>query len=426
MSIAQLVSAGVPGAEDWSSEDEWVPRFRVGEWIDKGFDWLEKHFEFLFEWIRLRIDDLIDFIAARLTTADDFFGFVPGEIWLVLVLAVIAIVAFGRRNFPLLGATVVVAVVAIAIGADHWPMMVAATFALIAWAVKDVILGLVSLVLMAFIISVDQWANAMESLAMVLTAVAIALVIGIPLGVLAAMFDGVSKVVRPILDLMQTMPAMVWLLPVLFLFSLSSTAGVVATIIFCLPPGVRLAELGIRQVDPEVVEAGQAFGGSRGQILGGIQLPLATPTIMAGVNQVIMLALSMVVIAGLVGAGGLGGQVTSAMSTVDIALGFEAGLSVVALAIYLDRVTAALSDPGARTKRSRRGGGRTPVVTDGGDGPSEPTTDPARSDESAATTQAEALTPAGRSTTGSATTETPREPEPALKPSDPKRSNRDH
>jgi glycine betaine/proline transport system permease protein len=138
------------------------------------------------------------------------------------------------------------------------------------------------------------------------------------------------------------MPAFVWLVPVVTLFSIGVVPGVVATIIFALPPGVRLTELGIRNVDSEVVEAANAFGATPRQTLFGVQLPLAMPTIMAGVNQVIMLALSMAVIAGLVGAEGLGGEVTEAIATLNIGLGFEAGLSVVMLAIYLDRVTASI------------------------------------------------------------------------------------
>ncbi len=154
------------------------------------------------------------------------------------------------------------------------------------------------------------------------------------------------------MDLMQTMPAFVWLVPVVTLFGIGVPAGLVATVIFALPPGVRLTELGIRQVDPEIVEAGHAFGGTPRQILRGIQLPLAMPTVMAGVNQVIMLALSMAVIAGLVGGGGLGGAVMTSISRLDVGLGFEAGLSVVMLAIYLDRVTAGIGT-GRRSRRRR-------------------------------------------------------------------------
>ena len=153
---------------------------------------------------------------------------------------------------------------------------------------------------------------------------------------------------------MQTMPAFVYLIPAIIFFSVGEVPGLSATVIFSLPPGVRLTELGIRQVDAEVVEAGQAFGSTGSQILARIQLPLAMPTIMAGVNQVIMLALSMAVIAGLVGAGGLGAEVTRAISTIDIGLGFEAGLSVVVLAIYLDRVTAAVGGRKPGTPRAAR------------------------------------------------------------------------
>jgi ABC-type proline/glycine betaine transport system permease subunit len=147
------------------------------------------------------------------------------------------------------------------------------------------------------------------------------------------------------------MPAFVYLIPAMLIFGVGPVPGMVATIVFALAPGVRLTELGIRGVDPEIVEAGHAFGASPGRILRQIQLPLALPSIMAGVNQVIMLSLSMVVIAGMVGAGGLGGQVVQSLSRIDIGLGVEAGLSVVILAMILDRVTSGFSTPRARTAR---------------------------------------------------------------------------
>ncbi|MGO3886992.1 MAG: ABC transporter permease, partial [Mycetocola sp.] len=150
--------------------------------------------------------------------------------------------------------------------------------------------------------------------------------------------------IKPSLDFLQTMPAFVYLIPALILFRVGVVPGIVATIIFAMAPGVRLTELGIRGVDKEVVEAGQAFGATPGRILRQIQLPLAMPSIMAGVNQVIMLSLSMVVIAGMVGAGGLGGQVVAALNRIDVGLGFEAGLSVVIIAIFLDRLSASLNN----------------------------------------------------------------------------------
>ncbi|MBF0814927.1 ABC transporter permease subunit [Microbacterium paludicola] len=191
------------------------------------------------------------------------------------------------------------------------------------------------------IASVAQWDNAMATLSLVIVATFWALLISIPLGILAARSDGVSRVMRPILDFLQTMPAFVWLIPALVLLRVGVAPGIVATIIFALAPGVRMTELGIRGVDSEVVEAGHAFGSSPGRILRQIQLPLALPTIMAGVNQVIMLALSMVVIAGMVGAGGLGSDIVQSLGTLDTALGAEAGISVVIIAIVLDRLTGA-------------------------------------------------------------------------------------
>jgi glycine betaine/proline transport system permease protein len=233
--------------------------------------------------------------------------------------------------------------------------IVALVLAALAFLAKGWKLALGSLVGFAIIYGVEQWDNAMATLALVLVASIVALVIAIPVGILAARNATVSKIVRPVLDFMQTMPAFVYLIPAVVLFRVGVVPGLVATVIFALAPGVRMTELGIRQVDKEVVEAGQAFGAAPGRILRQIQLPLALPTIMAGVNQVIMLALSMVVISGMVGADGLGQDVVQALQRVDVGLGFEAGLSVVILAMFLDRVTAALGDraPVARALKIR-------------------------------------------------------------------------
>jgi ABC-type proline/glycine betaine transport system permease subunit len=202
------------------------------------------------------------------------------------------------------------------------------------------------------IIAIGQWENAMLTLALTVVAVLIATVIAIPLGIWAARSDAVSRTVRPVLDFLQTMPAFVYLLPAIFLFSVGVVPGIVATIMFALAPGVRLTELGIRGVDQEVVEAGHAFGATPGRILRQIQLPLAMPSIMAGINQVIMLSLSMSVIASMVGAPGLGRPIVQALSSVNIPLGFEAGLAVVVIAMILDRITGALG-----TRRPARPGG---------------------------------------------------------------------
>lgn len=225
------------------------------------------------------------------------------------------------------------------------PLVMVVIFALIAWVVKSWKLAVGTAITFLLIISMNQWENAMETLALVIVATATALIIAIPLGIWAARNRYVSAVVRPVLDLMQTMPAFVYLIPAVLFFSIGAVPGLFATLIFAMPPGVRMTELGIKQVDKETVEAGRAFGATDWEILTGIQLPLAIPTIMAGVNQVIMLALSMAVIAGMVGADGLGQEVVSALSKINIAKGTEAGLSIVFLAIFLDRVTSALGAP---------------------------------------------------------------------------------
>ncbi len=203
------------------------------------------------------------------------------------------------------------------------------------------------------IVSMERWQEAMSTLALVLVATGVAVAVAIPIGVIAAYSNRVSAVVKPVLDFMQTMPAFVYLIPAIAFFGVGQVPGVIATVVFAMPPGVRLTELGIRQVDQELVEAGEAFGAPNLQILRGIQLPLALSTIMAGINQVIMLSLSMVVIAGMVGASGLGTTVYSGIARADVVLGFEGGIAVVILAIFLDRLTAAVTrfSPAARARR---------------------------------------------------------------------------
>ncbi|GGO61646.1 glycine/betaine ABC transporter permease [Microbacterium nanhaiense] len=217
--------------------------------------------------------------------------------------------------------------------------------ALIGWLVRSWQLAVGTVVMFLIIIGVDQWETTMQTLALVLIAALVTVAIAIPVGIWAARNDAVSAAVKPVLDFMQTMPALVYLIPVIVFFSIGVVPGVIATVIFSFPPGVRLTELGIRSVDAETVEAGHAFGAKPGQILRGIQLPQAMPTIMTGVNQVIMLALSMAVIAGMAGADGLGKEVAAALATIDVAKGAEAGLGVVFIAVYLDRVTAAAGAP---------------------------------------------------------------------------------
>ncbi|KQQ03881.1 MULTISPECIES: ABC transporter permease/substrate binding protein [unclassified Rathayibacter] len=238
--------------------------------------------------------------------------------------------------------------------------VIVAFIAVLGYAARGWVFAIGSAAGLLLIASVDQWENAMDSLALVLVASVIAIALSVPLGVLAARNRSASAVIRPVLDLMQTMPAFVYLIPALILFRVGVVPGIVATIVFAMAPGVRLTELGIRGVDPELVEAGESFGSSKWRILRQIQLPLALPSILAGLNQVIILSLSMVVIAGMVGAGGLGGDVVASIGRIDVALGFEAGIAVVVLAIILDRMTGALGAPSPA--RVARAGSRRAVV----------------------------------------------------------------
>lgn len=186
------------------------------------------------------------------------------------------------------------------------------------------------------------WTELISTLVLVIVSTIIILIIGIPLGIWCARNSIVESIVRPILDFMQTMPAFVYLIPAILFFSVGDVPGVVATVIFSLPPAVRMTNLGIREVPNEMVEASVAFGCTPRQTLFKVQIPLAMPTILAGVNQTIMLALSMVVICSMVGAGGLGESVYQGIQRADMALGFEAGLAIVILAIILDRITQAI------------------------------------------------------------------------------------
>ncbi len=188
--------------------------------------------------------------------------------------------------------------------------------------------------------NIGLWEPFVETLALVLTAELLVVILGLPLGIWAARSDRVNEVLRPILDFMQTMPAFVYLIPAVMFFGLGLVPGVVATFVFALPPLIRLTNLGIRQVPHELVEAADAFGATSMQKLLKVQMPVAKATILAGLNQSIMLGLSMVVIAAMIGAGGLGADVLRGIQRLQVGQGFEAGLVVVILAIILDRITA--------------------------------------------------------------------------------------
>ncbi|WP_022711772.1 proline/glycine betaine ABC transporter permease [Pseudochrobactrum sp. AO18b] len=198
---------------------------------------------------------------------------------------------------------------------------------------------------LALVHHMGLWSGTMESLSLVLAATIIAIVIGIPLGIAMARSELLASFIRPVLDLMQTMPAFVYLIPAAMFFGLGAVPGTIATVIFAMPPVVRLTNLGIRQVHGEFVEAGLAFGCTAKQLLFKVQLPNALPSIMAGINQTIMLSLSMVVIASMIGAGGLGNTVLTGIQRLDVGTGFEGGLAVVILAVVLDRITQSFGKP---------------------------------------------------------------------------------
>ncbi|MCT1684541.1 glycine betaine/proline transport system permease protein [Corynebacterium appendicis CIP 107643] len=271
-----------------------IPRINVGDWVSDGIDWLTDNATWLF-----------DAFSTVMTLLVEGFSDILLSIPVFILLAVLV---------------------------------------LIAWFIRSWRLALGALLGFLLVMGMRQWETMLQTMSLVLVSTLTAVILAIPLGIWAAKSETVSKIVRPIMDFMQTMPAFVYLIPAVTFFSIGVVPGVFSTIIFALPPGVRMTELGIRQVDKETVEAGRSYGATPWQILRGIQLPLAVPTIMAGINQVIMLSLSMAVIAGMVGADGLGKEVTAAISTLDVAQGVEAGLAVVILAVYLDRLTAALGD----------------------------------------------------------------------------------
>ncbi len=209
----------------------------------------------------------------------------------------------------------------------------------LAWYVAGWKVGVFTLIGLLLTWSLDLWEPMIETLTMVIIATLIAVLLGLPLGILAALSKGFKKIIMPILDFMQTMPAFVYLIPAIPFFGLGPVAAIFSTVIFAMPPSIRLTCLGIDQVDEELIEAADAFGSNKGQKLIKVQLPLATPTIMAGINQTIMLSLSMVVIAAMIGAKGLGGEVWKAIQRLQPGKGFEAGLAVVILAMILDRIT---------------------------------------------------------------------------------------
>jgi glycine betaine/proline transport system permease protein len=274
-------------------QTELVPKIPLAEWTESGVDWITETFDGAFD----LLDSAIDLVIGTL----EFVLLSPPALVMVVILGVIALLLAGWR---------------------------VALFT---------VLGLL------FVISLDLWEAAMQTLALVLAATVVALAIGIPIGIIAAKSAAVEGAIRPVLDVAQTMPAFVYLVPIVVLLGIGAGPALIATVIFAMPPAVRLTMLGIQQVPKDTVEAAHAFGATPWQTLVKVELPLSLKTIMAGVNQVIMLSLSMVVIAGLAGAGGLGEPVVTGLSQLNVGISFVGGVGIVVIAIMLDRVTRAMT-----------------------------------------------------------------------------------
>jgi len=274
----------------------WIP---LDHWVTDGIDWVVNHFRPLFQGIRVPVDYILS--------------------------------AFQQL---LLGMPAPVAIL---------------VFVLIAWQIASPAMGIATLISLVLIGAIGAWSQAMVTLALVLTALLFCILIGLPLGIWLARSQRAARIIRPLLDAMQTTPAFVYLVPIVMLFGIGNVPGVVVTIIFALPPIVRLTILGIKQVPADLIEASESFGASPRQLLFKVQLPLAMPTIMAGVNQTLLLALSMVVIASMIAVGGLGQMVLRGIGRLDMGLATVGGVGIVILAIILDRLTQSFG----RDNRSR-------------------------------------------------------------------------
>lgn len=263
-------------------------RFRIGKQVEEVVVWITDNGSEVFDSITVLIDGLLNFIMG-------FMQWVP------------------------------------------WPVTII-VFILIGWRVAGKKLAIITGFCLFMLGSFGLWEEGMNTLALVATSVFISILLGVPLGILAARNRITDKILTPILDGMQTIPSFVYLIPAIMFFGIGNVPGVLATVIFALPPMVRLTSLGIQQVPREAVESGLAFGCSEWQLLIKVQLPLSIPSIMAGINQTIMMALSMVVVAAMIGAGGLGGQILYSLQRVELATGVEAGLAILCIAIVLDRI----------------------------------------------------------------------------------------
>lgn len=266
-----------------------IPRIPLGDWIESGLDFLTSNYSHITRAISAVTKTGIEWISSGLMT-------VPPWLFIIAV-------------------------------------------ALICWRVSGIRLAIFSILGLGFVWNIELWYPLIDSLTLVVLATLVAVLIALPLGITAAVSERFYRVIMPMLDFMQTMPAFVYLIPAIPFFGIGSVSAIFATVIFSMPPAIRFTTLGIRQVPKELTEAADAYGATRTQQLIKLQLPLALPTIMAGINQTIMLALSMVVIAAMIGANGLGAEVWRAIQRMQPGAGFEAGIAVVILAMLLDRIT---------------------------------------------------------------------------------------
>lgn len=298
-----LNSAPAPAPEHFSIMDPFhntlIP---LDSWVTTAIDWVVTHFRPLFQGVRVPVDTMLNLLQQLLTG-------MPAPVAMVV-------------------------------------------FALLAWQMSNLGMGVATLVSLLLIGAIGAWSQAMVTLSLVLTALLFCMLLGLPLGIWLARSPRAARVIRPLLDAMQTTPAFVYLVPIVMLLGIGNVPGVVVTIIFALPPIVRLTILGINQVPADLIEAARSFGASPRQMLFKVQLPLAMPTIMAGVNQTLMLALSMVVIASMIAVGGLGQMVLRGIGRLDMGLAAVGGVGIVILAIVLDRLTQSVGrDTSSRGNR---------------------------------------------------------------------------
>ncbi len=285
----EIMDTAIPDFFNWLFLNQSAEIIPLGDWISTAVDWIVTNFRWMFQLIRVPISQTLNGIEA-------FLQAVP-------------------------------------------PVVFLAVLGLFAWQFASRGLAIFSVLAMIFVGLMGAWAETMTTLSLVITAVVLCILVGLPLGIASARSDRVEAAIRPILDAMQTLPAFVYLVPVVMLFGTGKVPGVIVTFIFAVPPLIRLTNIGIRQVSLETIEAAQSFGSTPRQMLWEVQIPLAMPTILAGINQSIMLALSMVVIASLIAVEGLGQMVNRGIGRLDVGLAAVGGLGIVIMAVVLDRLT---------------------------------------------------------------------------------------